>query len=593
MAERGYGGGQPMSDTRTNDFKREKFKMKDFIGLINIAHPKYFMLVAGVLVGVLGTIIQLFVPKVAQSLINNFSSGIDYVMLAKVVGLFVLSAILSVVSGTMLGIFGEYVVQNLRKRIWNKMVRLKVKYFDEVKAGEMASRLVSDSSQVKELLAGTFPKTLSSILLILGSVIMMFKMDWQMTVAMVVVVPIATILIAPIMVFGQRIAHSRQDALASFNGNITESLGAIRLVKSSNAEKQASEQADEEIDKLYKIGLKEAIFDSSMQPIMMMLMMGMIFGLLTFGIHRVATGAMTMGTLMSFLMYMFNLIGAVPMVAMLFSEIGKAAGSTARVRDLLNEDEEDFNHGKNMDLSGKVLKAENIDFAYEDDSPILTDVSFEAKPNQVIAFAGPSGGGKSTIFSLLERFYEPTSGAIKFDETNIDDIKLDDYREQIGFVSQDSAILAGTIRDNLTYGLDRKVSDDELWDVLDLAFAKTFVKEMDNQLDTQVGERGVKISGGQRQRLAIARAFLRNPKILMLDEATASLDSESEGMVQKALTNLMKGRTTLVIAHRLSTIVDANNIYFVDHGHITGSGSHSQLLANHELYQKYVSEQLI
>ena len=175
---------------------------------------------------------------------------------------------------------------------------------------------------------------------------------------------------------------------------------------------------------------------------------------------------------------------------------------------------------------------------------------------------------------------------------DIENLALKDWRSQIGFVSQDSAIMAGTIRDNLTYGLDGTYSDAQLWEVLDLAFARGFVENMPDQLDTQVGERGVKISGGQRQRLAIARAFLRNPKILMLDEATASLDSESEAMVQKALDSLMKGRTTLVIAHRLSTIVDADNIYFIEKGAITGAGKHSNLVKSHPLYAQYVQEQL-
>ncbi len=395
----------------------------------------------------------------------------------------------------------------------------------------------------------------------------------------------------PIMTFGAKVAHTRQDALAQFNGIVSETLSEIRLVKISNAEKQAQTGANNKIDKLFKVGKKEAIFDATMQPFMMMIFMSMVFGLLAYGMHRIAIGAMAIGTLMSFLMYLFNLIGAMPSIATLFSEMAKAAGSTKRVQELLNEEPEDFENGNEVDLSNKELRVKNINFSYEKDEPILTNISFEAKPNQIVAFAGPSGGGKSTIFSLLERFYEPSKGRIKFDDIEITDIKLTDYRRQIGFVSQDSAIMAGTIRDNLTYGLDEQFKDEELWNVLELAYARKFVEEMPNDLDTEVGERGVKISGGQRQRIAIARAFLRNPKILMLDEATASLDSESEMMVQKALSNLMKGRTTLVIAHRLATIVDSDKIYFIEKGKVTGSGTHEELVKSHKTYAKYVSEQ--
>ncbi|WP_343034659.1 ABC transporter ATP-binding protein [Lentilactobacillus kribbianus] len=222
---------------------------------------------------------------------------------------------------------------------------------------------------------------------------------------------------------------------------------------------------------------------------------------------------------------------------------------------------------------------------------MLKNITFDAHPNSIVAFAGPSGSGKSTLFSLLERFYQPDTGHIRIGDHDLTDVSLRSWREQIGYVSQDSAMFAGTIRDNLTFGLDKEVSDDDLWQVLKLAFADQFVKEMPDTLDTEVGERGIKISGGQRQRLAIARAFLRNPKILMLDEATASLDSQSEEMVQKALNNLMANRTTLVIAHRLSTIVDADKIIFIENGTITGQGTHQELLKDHDLYRQYVAEQ--
>lgn len=568
-----------------------KFSFRQFAKLITATKPKYYLLVIGVIFLIISSSVQIYVPKLAASLVNNFSKGMDYSLLLKVVLLFIASAIVSAIGGTILGVFGENVIQNLRKTLWIKLTTLKVKYFDTVKAGEISSRLVNDTMQVKQLLAATFPQTLASVILVIGSVYMMIKMDWHMCVAMLVAVPIVIIVMIPIMTFGAKVAHTRQDALAQFNGIVSETLSEIRLVKISNAEKQAQTGANNKVDKLFKVGKKEAIFDATMQPFMMMIFMSMVFGLLAYGMHRIAIGAMAIGTLMSFLMYLFNLIGAMPSIATLFSEMAKAAGSTKRVQELLSEEPEDFENGNEVDLSNKELKVENINFSYEKDEPILTNISFEAKPNQIVAFAGPSGGGKSTIFSLLERFYEPSKGRIKFDDIEITDIKLTDYRRQIGFVSQDSAIMAGTIRDNLTYGLDKQFKDEELWNVLELAYARKFVEDMPNALDTEVGERGVKISGGQRQRIAIARAFLRNPKILMLDEATASLDSESEMMVQKALSNLMKGRTTLVIAHRLATIVDSDKIYFIEKGKVTGSGTHEELVKSHETYAKYVSEQ--
>ncbi len=582
----------PQSRKEKEEMPVSKTSIKHFIKLVAAAKPKYLFFVFGIIAGLTSTLIQLQVPKMVTPLVNSFSKGIDAGSIVKVVVIYIISALLSAGAAILLGIFGESVVKNLRQRVWNKMIHLPVKYFDEVKTGEMSSRLANDTTQVKQLIANTIPQTISQIFLLVGSIIFMIQMQWQLTVAMVVAVPIVMIIMFPIMIFGQKIGHARQDSLADFQGIASESLGEIRLIKSLNAEKQASRQIETSVGVLYKIGIREAFFDGMMQPIMMLSMMLMIFGLLAYGIYLISTNVMTLGTLLGMMMYLFNLIGAVPTIASFFTELAKASGSTARITDIFDEGQEHLQEGDIVDVEGKTLQMKDVDFSYDGDEQILENVSFEAEPNSIVAFAGPSGGGKSTVFALLERFYNPTSGEVKIGDIDISTISLENWRSQIGFVSQDSAVMAGTIRENLSYGLEKDYSDDELWSVLDLAFARKFVENMPEQLDTQVGERGVKISGGQRQRLAIARAFLRNPKILMLDEATASLDSESESMVQKALDSLMKGRTTLVIAHRLSTIIDADNIYFTEKGKVTGSGKHADLVATHPLYAKYVQEQL-
>ena len=558
----------------------DKTSIKHFIKLIRAAKPRYLFFIIGILAGIVGTLIQLQVPKMVQPLVNSFGHGVNGGKVALVIALYIGSAAVSAIAAIVLGIFGESVVKNLRTRVWDKMIHLPVKYFDEVKTGEMSSRLANDTTQVKNLIANSIPQAFTSILLLVGSIVFMLQMQWRLTLAMIIAVPVVMLIMFPIMTFGQKIGRTRQDSLANFQGIASESLSEIRLVKSSNAEKQASKKAENDVNALYKIGVKEAIFDGLMSPVMMLSMMLMIFGLLAYGIYLISTGVMSLGTLLGMMMYLMNLIGAVPTVATFFTELAKASGSTGRLTELLDEEQEVLHQGESLDLEGKTLSARHVDFAYDDSEQILRDISFEAQPNSIIAFAGPSGGGKSTIFSLLERFYQPTAGKITIDGQPIDNISLENWRSQIGFVSQDSAIMAGTIRENLTYGLEGDYTDEDLWQVLDLAFARSFVENMPDQLNTEVGERGVKISGGQRQRLAIARAFLRNPKILMLDEATASLDS------------LMKGRTTLVIAHRLSTIVDADKIYFIEKGQITGSGKHNELVATHPLYAKYVSEQL-
>ena len=581
-------GGPRGGSSQDAQYTRTKFDFKGFLNLIRQTKPKYWQLWLGLILGFIATGAQLAVPKMAQGIINGLKSGFNSTLLIIAVVLFLASSLINALSGTMLGFFGENIVARLRRTLWQKLIRLHVNYFDNVKAGEMTSRLVNDSTQIKDLLANAFPQMANSLLQLVGALIIMALMDWKMTLVMIVAIPLVMVVMRPIMRQSSKIGLQRQDALASFNGETGESLGEIRLVKSSNAEEYETTSGYKQIDKLYHIGMREAIFDSIASPVMNTLMLAMFIGLLGYAAVRVADGTMSMGTLLSFMMYLFQVIGPVGSLGQFFTTLAKTNGSTQRVQDLLKEPEESFTDGDSESVTDQTVAMEHVDFAYDDDGPVLHDVNFEAKPNSVIAFAGPSGGGKSTIFSLLERFYQPTSGKITIGGKDVANVNLKDWRSQIGYVSQDSAIMAGTIRHNLTYGADKTYTDDELWHVLELAYADKFVHEMPDGLDTQVGERGVKISGGQRQRLAIARAFLRDPKILMLDEATASLDSESEAMVQKALGELMKGRTTLIIAHRLSTIVDADDIYFIENGHVSGHGKHQALMDELPLYREYV-----
>lgn len=544
----------------------------------------------GILLGFISTGANLFVPQLAQKLINNFKSVSPTLAILTVV-IFIAGLITSALSGLLLGIFGENVVSKLRKQLWQKLLKMPVKYFDDVKTGEISSRLVNDTSQVKDLLASTLPNAMTSLLQFVGALVIMLAMDWRMTLLMFVAVPLVILVMLPVMNQSRKIGRVRQDELAKFASDSTDVLGEVRLVKSSNGEEHELAKGNRRIDNLYHVGRKEALINSVMQPITNMLMMIMFLGILGYGAIRVMNGAMTMGALVSFLMYLFQIISPVVVISQLFNNMAKTSGATERIQQILTEPEEFVADKAEKDIASAPLKFENVDFAYEEGKPVLRDVSFETKPNAVVAFAGPSGGGKSTIFSLIERFYQPTGGKILIGEENIENVDLAKWRKQIGLVSQDAAVMPGTIRDNLTYGLRREVSDEELWDALRMAYADGFVSEMEDQLETEIGERGIKLSGGQRQRIAIARAFLRDPKILMLDEATASLDAESEAMVQKALGDLMQGRTTLVIAHRLSTIVDADKIYFIENGTVSGAGTHQELLKTTPLYAQYVKDQ--
>lgn len=584
------GGGRPGARGPRIEKGQNNFSFSEFFKLINKVKPRYWQLIVGIILGLIGTTANLIVPQLAQKLVNGFKHLNTNLIIFTIV-VFFGGVLISALSGYILGVFGEHVVAKLRKGLWARLLKMPVSYFDNTSTGEISSRLVNDTSQVKNLLANTLPNAITSFLQFFGAVVIMFMMDWQMSLIMVLAVPLVIFVLLPFMRLAGKIGRTRQDELANFSSDSTNVLGEIRLVKSSNSETKELKTGNKSINNLYSIGVKESWINSLMQPITNMLMMILVIGILSYGTVRVMNGSLTMGSLVSFLMYLFQLMGPVIMVSQFFNELAKTSGSTERIREMLNEPIEKSADNKDVDVTGKDLQLNDIDFAYEEGKQILHNINVTAKPNTVVAFAGPSGGGKSTIFSLIERFYKPVKGTITIGGENIENVDLTNWRKQIGLVGQNSAVMPGTIRENLVYGLERKVSDDDLWRVLKMAYADKFVKESENGLDTEIGERGVKLSGGQRQRIAIARAFLRDPKILMLDEATASLDSESEAMVQKALAGLMKNRMTLVIAHRLSTIVDADRIYFIDHGTVSGSGTHEELIKSTPLYAEYVHNQ--
>ncbi|MCO6535087.1 MULTISPECIES: ABC transporter ATP-binding protein [Lactobacillus] len=574
--------------------KTKQVKLSDFFHLLNQLDLKKSLFVMGLTFSLVTSAANLVLPLLTRDLVDTSKwDKFNYHSMVIIIVIFVVQLVLGTLGGYILRYFGESVVKSLREKLWNHLLSLPISYFDENKAGESSSRLVNDTGVIKDLIASQFPNFITGAIQLFFSLIILFVMDWQMALLMFTIVPIVVLVLLPVGRIMARLGRKLQSATAEFNGDVSEKLSEVRLIKASNGENFEQKHGQRMIQKIFKIGVVDARVEAILQPIMTTLMMAAFAGILAFGLIRVGQGSLSSGSLVAFLLYLFNVIAPVANFATFFSQIQKALGSTERIQAILAIKPEKDKTSPKTDLANKTLTAENLSFSYEPGEPVLESVSFTSKPNSVIAFAGPSGGGKSTIFALIERFYQPDSGKIMIDEQNIAEIDLENWRSQIGYVSQNSAIFSGTIRDNLTYGLPGSLSDAELWRGLALAYADKFVKDFPKQMDTEIGERGIKLSGGQKQRLAIARAFLRDPKILMLDEATASLDSESESKVQQALDKLMVNRTTLVIAHRLATIVNADQIYFIEHGQVTGHGTHHELMKTHPLYARYVNEQMV
>lgn len=574
---------------------QEKVALKPFLSLIlSMKIPKWALAI-GLTSSVITTLVGLAVPLLTKSLVDGFSiESISPLLVSGLVAAFILQAVINGISIYLLSMVGQRIVAGLRERMWTHLIRLRVAYFEGQASGETVSRVVNDTGIVRNLITDHFPQFIAGIISIIGAVIILLVLDWKMTLIMLLSVPITIAIMIPLGRKMAKISRSLQDETAVFTGNVQQTLSEIRLMKASTAEEIEEAEGLKGIQKLFRIGLKEAKIYALIAPLMYTVVMAVIVMIIGYGGIRVAEGTMSTGSLVAFLLYLFQIIMPMTTFALFFTELQKAKGATERIIEILDLPLEEGQQGIELEISDKALRVSDVSFAYEKGEPVIEGVSFEARPGEMVAFAGPSGGGKTTVFGLLERFYKPDSGQITIGDTPINALTMKSWRSQIGYVSQESAMMGGTIRANLTYGLPNaeSIEDEELWRVAGMAYAEEFIRNFPEGLDTQVGERGVKLSGGQRQRIAIARAFLRNPKILMMDEATASLDSQSEGIVQQALSRLMEGRTTFVIAHRLSTIVDADKIVFIENGRVTGMGTHAELSHSHGLYREFAQQQL-
>ncbi len=575
--------------------KKNETGFKPFVTLLlSLKIPK-LALAFGLVTSLITTLVGLVVPLLTKNLVDGFSlASLSVPLIVGIVLAFIVQAVINGISIYLLSMVGQRVVAGLRERMWGKLIRLRVSYFDQHSSGETVSRVVNDTGVVRDLITDHFPAFITGIISIIGAVVILVILDWKMTLVMMLSVPLTIAVMVPLGRKMAKISRNLQDETAHFTGHVQQTLGEIRLMKSSTAEDTEEARGVEGIDKLFKLGMKEAKIYALIAPLMYLVVMVVIVSIIGYGGIRVANGDMSTGSLVAFLLYLFQIIVPMATFARFFTELQKAKGATERIIGILALPLEEPAKQTAIDITGKTLSVENISFSYDQGEPVLRDVSFKAQPGEMIAFAGPSGGGKTTVFGLLERFYEPSSGEIFIGDIPIRDISIASWRSQIGYVSQESAMMGGTIRENLTYGLPNaeEIETEELWRVTRMAYAEEFIREFPDGLDTEVGERGIKLSGGQRQRIAIARAFLRDPKVLMMDEATASLDSQSEGIVQQALSRLMEGRTTLVIAHRLSTIVDADKIVFIEKGRVTGVGTHQELISSHSLYRDFATQQL-
>jgi ATP-binding cassette subfamily B protein AbcA/BmrA len=575
------------------DKEQYKGNWKQFFKLIRETRPSKLILGFAISFSVISTLVGLVIPMFTKNLVNSFSlSSISTGQIVLMAVTFILQAIMSGVSIYMMNYVGQKVVASLRERLWSKFLVLPIPYYDNHLTGETVSRMTNDTGVVKGLITEHLTSFFTGLISIIGAISILLYLDWQMTLVMLIAIPLLMLFLVPMGKKMHTISKGMQDETASFTAVLSQVLSEIRLVKASNGEEKEYASGMKGITNLFKFGLKEAKIQALLAPLMFFVLMVMLVVIIGYGGLRVSSGALTAGDLVAFILYLFQIIFPVTQIAQFFTQLQKAMGATDRIISTLEMEEENHVSGRVLEQASQPMSIEHLSFGYEPDKKILHDLNFTVHPGTITAIVGPSGSGKSTLFSLIERYYHPSEGAIKLGTDPIDEFTLKSWRSQIGYVSQESPLIAGTIRDNICYGISRTVTEEELRHAAEMAYADEFIQGFPEQYMTEVGERGIKLSGGQRQRIGIARALLRNPKLLMLDEATSSLDSASEVAVQKALNNLMVGRTTLVIAHRLSTVVDADQIIFVDKGTITGRGTHEELYETHTMYREFAIQQL-
>ncbi|MCU0156961.1 ABC transporter ATP-binding protein [Bacillus safensis] len=526
----------------------------------------------------------LAVPLLTMKLINQISdTGFALTSLLPVIGVLIVQAMLSAVTFYMMRRLGEGVVANLRTEVWEHMLHLRLTYYDAHESGETMSRITQDTNVVKEFVTEKLVSFVSGLFAILGAIVVLLWIDWKMTLLLLIAVPLTIFVTYPLGEKMYAISKANQDELAGFGGRLGRILTNIRLVKASQTEQQELAGGEKQIQQLYKYGLKEAKIVAILSPLMTLLMMVVIIAIFGYGGSQVASGAISSGELVAIMIYLVQIIMPFTQMATFFTDLQKTLGATERIVEALDEKRE-VQDGKPVTAASQPIHFENVSFKYNE-KYVLKGMTFTLKPNETTAFVSRSGGGKTTMFSLIERFYDVSSGAILYGKENIEQFNLTEWRGLFGYVSQNAPLLNGTIRDNVMYGTNG-ASEQEVLAALKAAYAYDFVMQLDKRLDTEVGEGGIKLSGGQKQRIAIARAILRNPRILLLDEATSNLDNESEREVQLALEALTKKRMTIIIAHRLSTITSADQILVFEDGRLSGQGTHEELQKTHPYYQQ-------
>lgn len=585
--------------------KHSTEKAKDFKGTIKklfvYLKPYYIKFIFIMIFAAGSTVFSIFGPKILAKATDKLSEGIlakvtntggiDFEAIASILiflgCIYLLSAFLNYIQGYLTSGISQRVAYDFRKAISEKMDCLPLSYFDKHSSGDTLSRVTNDVDLIAQSLNQSMTQIVTSTVTLIGVLIMMISINIPMTLMAICVLPVSMILMSFIMKRSQKYFFKQQESLGNVNGHIEEMYGAHQVMKAFNGEEESVNKFENYNDELYDSAWKSQFFSGLMQPLTGFIGNVSYVGVCLLGGFLATSGTISIGDIQAFIQYVRQFNQPITQLAQIMNQLQSTAAAAERVFEFLDEEElmeetpmisqDDLSH-----IDGSVT-FDHVHFGYNPDKTIIHDFSMHVHAGQSVAIVGPTGAGKTTIVKLLMRFYELNSGSIMIDGHDIKEFSRSDLRSLFGMVLQDTWLFGGTIRENLKYGkLD--ASDEEIQKACELAYADHFIHTLENGYETVINEESNNISQGQKQLLTIARAFLADPKILILDEATSSVDTRTEVLIQKGMDKLMEGRTCFIIAHRLSTIKDANTIIVMKDGDIVELGNHESLLEKNGFY---------
>ena len=554
-----------------------------------IIWPRRNLVFIGLILIIIRSLSGLVLPWQSKVLLDDVVPNKDmsqlYTLIAIVIAAITVQAITSFLLTRILSVQAQYLISELRSQVQKKVLSLPISFFDNTKSGALVSRIMTDVEGVRNLIGTGLVQLVGGSFTAIVSLIILIKLNAWMTLFVLLPLSIFGLVALKAFKYIRPIFRSRGKINAEVTGRLTETLAGVRVIKAFNAEAQENAVFEIGVERLYE-NVKKSLTATALMTSSSTFLIGVATtGIMGMGGYYMMIGDMTTGDFLFFTLILGFMIAPIVQMSNIGSQLTEALAGLDRTEELMNMTAEEDNQNRTIELNSLKgdIEFTNVSFSYEEGKQILHNINFKAQAGSVTALVGSSGSGKSTIAGLSATFLTPKSGKVTIDNQDLSQVKLSSYRQYLGVVLQDEFLFEGTIRENIMFPRPN-ASEEELQNAVNAAYVNEFTDRFDDGLETLIGERGVKLSGGQRQRLAIARAILANPKIIILDEATSSLDTQSEALIQKSLAELIKDRTTIVIAHRLSTIRKADQILVIEAGHIVERGTHDQLIANEGRY---------